>query len=223
MMRFMLFYPLLFGIVGRYILPAIAETSGFSIDANADFIVVALTMMTPLVFGAVVGFSILEDRDDHIINSIRVTPLSFNQFMSFRMAIVFCFSFITCIYVMWFSDIGNLSWGNILLIAFLASFSAPLTSLIINVLSHNKIEGFAIMKLLGMLLILPIISLFFNDAKELFFAVIPTFWPAKMVSSVIRGGEHMFISYYLYFAIGLAYVIIMNAYSYVRFVRKVLD
>lgn len=214
MMRFMLFYPLLFGVIGRYILPAIAETSDFSITANADYIVTTLTMITPLVFGALVGFSILEDRDDHIISSIQVTPLTFNQFMSFRLIVVFFFSFIACIFVMWFPDIGDLSWGNILTIAFLASFSAPLTGLIINILSHNKIEGFAIMKLLGMIIVLPVISLFFNDAKELFFAIIPAFWPAKMISSVIRGGEQMFLSYNLYFAIGIGYALIVNALGY---------
>jgi len=222
MMRFMLFYPLLFGLIGRYALPAIAETSDFAIEPNADFILAVLALITPLAFGALTGFSILEDRDDHIVNSIRVTPLTFNQFMSFRMVMVYILTFVACVFVMWFSDIGDLAWRDILVVAFLASFSAPVTGLVINIFSHNKIEGFAIMKLLGMIIILPVISLIFTDAKELFFAVVPPFWPAKMISSVIRGDEAMYLNYSLYFWLGLGYAVLVNALSYVRFIKKVI-
>lgn len=180
-------------------------------------------MMTPVIFGAVVGFSILEDRDDHIIDSIKVTPLTFNQFMSFRLIVVFFFSFAACIYVIWFSAIGDLPWKDILLIAFLASLGAPMIGLLINNFSENKIEGFAIMKLLGTIVILAIFALFFTDARELFFAIFPAFWPVKMISSVIRGDEQMFLNYNLYFWIGLAYVITANVLSYRRFVRKVVE
>lgn len=221
MTRFMFFYPFLFGFIGRYALPAIADTNGFSIEANADFIVTALTLMAPMIFGAIIGFSILDDRDDNIIDSIKVTPLTLTFFMSFRLAIVYLFSFAASIFIMWFSDIGNLTWGNILLIAFLASFSGPLTGLLINIFAGNKIEGFAMMKLIGMILIIPVISLFFNDYKELFFAVIPAFWPAKIIATVIRGDGQMFLSYWLYFWPGLAYVVILNLLGYRRFYRKI--
>lgn len=221
MMRFMLFYPLLFGVIGRYVLPAIAETASFSIEQNADFIIAALILMTPLIFGAIIGFSVLEDRDDHIIDSVKVTPLNINQFISFRLIIVYLFSFAACIYVMWFSAIGSLPLKDMILIAFLASLSAPMTGLLINVFAHNKIEGFAIMKLIGTIIILPVIALFFTDYKELFFAVIPAFWPAKMISSIVRGEEFMYLGYTLYFWIGLVYVVILNIFSYNRFSRKV--
>lgn len=223
MMRFMLFYPLLFGIIGRYILPAIARTSDFSIEANADFILAVLTLITPVAFGALVGFSILEDRDDHIINSVKVTPLTFNQFMSFRLVMVFVLTFAACIFVMWFSAIGNLPWVDIIAVAFLASLGAPMTGLVINIFSRNKIEGFAVMKLFGIIIILPVVALIFTDAKELFFSAVPAFWPAKMISTVIRGEGQMFLNYNLYLVIGLAYVLLVNVLSYRKFVNKVAE
>ena len=221
MMRFMLFYPLLFGVVGRYFLPAIARNSGFNITGNADFILAVLALMTPVIFGALIGFSILDDRDDHIIDSIKVTPLTFNQFMSFRLIVVYILSLISCIFVIWFSDVATLPWKDLLLISFLASLGAPITGLLINIFSQNKIEGFAIMKLLGIIVMLPIISLLFTDARELFFAIFPAFWPAKMISTLIRGEAQMFLSYNLYFWIGLVYVAIASLLAYKKFIRKV--
>jgi len=222
MMRFMLVYPILFGIIGRYALPAIAETSDFAIEPYADFILAVLTMITPVAFGALIGFSILEDRDDNIIDSVNVTPLSFNQFMSFRLIMVFIFSFAACMFVIWFSDIVALSWGKIIVVAAITSLSAPLTGLIINIFSSNKIEGFAIMKLMGMIIILPVISLIFTDAKELFFGIVPAFWPAKMISAIVRGDDLVHLSYNLYLWIGLGYALFSNAIIYRIFNRKIV-
>jgi len=221
MMRFMLLYPIIFGLAGRYALPAIAKSSNFNIAANADFIIAVLALMTPLMFGAIIGFSILDDRDDNIIDSIKVTPLNFNHFMSFRLIMVYLFSFAACIFVMWFAAVGGLTWPQILIVSFLASLSAPVSGLVINIFASNKIEGFAIMKLIGIIVILPVVALLFTDGKELFFAVIPAFWPAKMISAVIRGNEQMFLNYNLYFWIGFVYVMILNLIGYRSFENKV--
>ncbi len=223
MMKFLVIYPLIFGLIGRYLLPKIAETSGFSIDAFADVIVVILTLITPQMFGALIGFSILDDRDDKIFSSIKVTPLSINQFLSFRLVMVFVLSFASTIFVMWFSDIGDLPFGNIVAISFLASLSAPMTGLFINALSHNKIEGFAVMKGTGIIIIFPIIALFFLDMKEFIFSFAPGFWPAKAISTLIRGEGLFNFSYNQYYFIGLAYIILLNilVYRFFKYRTKV--
>lgn len=221
MMRFMVFYPLLFGFIGRYLLPLLEETSGFSLEFFGDYALAALTLMTPMVYGAVIGFSILDDRDDHILNSIKVTPLSIHQFLSFRLIMGFLFSMASCVFVMWFSDIGELAWRDILGVSFLASWSVPLTGLLINAYSKNKIEGFAVMKGMGTLLLIPIVSLYFTDAVELFFGIVPPFWPAKVISSVLNPEGRTYLSYQQYYVFGLAYVLILNVLVYRFFLRRV--
>lgn len=221
LMKFMVFYPILFGIIGRFILPMIADTSGFKLELYQDMIIVILTLMTPLIYGALIGFSILDDRDDSILTSIKVTPLSVHQFLSFRLATALVLSFVACTYVMWFSDIGDLPLENILAIAFLSALAAPVTGLFINALSKNKIEGFAVMKGTGTILIFPIISLFFIDKKELLFSLAPGFWPAKAISSIIRGEGILLLSYYQYYFIGLAYVVLLNIIVYRIFLKAI--
>lgn len=221
LMGFMVFYPILFGVIGRYVLPLIAENTGFSIEHFADLIVVILVLLVPHVYGALVGFSILDDRDDHILSSIHVTPLGIHQFLSFRMAVVLILSFIATTYVIWFSNIGDLTFANIIAIAFLVSLAAPMTGLFINALAKNKIEGFAVMKGTGMIIIFPIVSLFFLDKKELFFSFAPGFWPAKAISSLIRGEELLFLSFQQYYFIGLVYILGLNAIVYKIFLTKI--
>lgn len=218
--KFLLIYPIILGIVGRFILPMIAENSGFSIEHYADMIVVILTLMTPVIFGALIGFSILDDRDDNILTSIKTTPLNIHQYLSFRLIMGFVLSWIACAFVMWFSDIWEFSIVAILAISFLASLAAPMSGLLINAFAKNKIEGFAVMKGTGTIIVFPIIALFFLDKKELIFSFAPGFWPAKVISSLIRGKEMLFMSYNQYYFIGLVYVILLNVLIYKLFLKR---
>mgnify|MGYP006299978869 CR=1 FL=1 len=223
MMRFMLFYPILFGIIGRYILPMVAENSGFSIDMFADFILVFLTLMIPVIYGAVIGFSILDDRDDNVLKSVKVTPLSIDQFLSFRMIIAVVLTVIACIYVIWFSNIAEISFLNMVLISILAALAAPVSGLFINAFASNKVEGFAIMKGSGAILIFPLVALYFTDYKEFFFSFAPGFWPAKAISTLIRGEEILPLNFWLYYLIGLIYVIILNVFMYRFFLKRTMS
>lgn len=214
MMKFMLFYPIILGVVGRFFISNIAKTS------SVDFIVVILTLMTPMIYGAIIAFSLLDDRDDYILTSIRTTPLSIHKFISFRLIVSVIMAFLGCIFVIWFTDLGNLKLGSIVAIAFLTSLAAPMTGLFINSLASNKIEGFAVMKGAGTILIIPFVSLFFIDYKEFFFSIIPGFWPAKAISSLIRGEGVLLLTYYQYYFIGLLYVIVLNILVYYFFLKR---
>lgn len=221
MMKFMLIYPLIFGLLGRYLLPILFQRSGLLIYYYGDLILVILTLLIPQVFGALLGFSVLEDREDHILNSIRITPLSIHQFLSFKLLLVFLLAFLASVFVMWFSDIGDLALGSILAISFLSALSAPMIGLLINSFARNKIEGFAIMKGLGTTILFPILALYFTDGKELFFSFVPGFWPAKAISSLFRGEGMLFLGYQQYYFLGLLYVLLLNILVYRLFFQKI--
>lgn len=221
MIRFMFGYPFVFGIIGRYFVPWIAERSNLNIDLYADLILVMLTLITPIAFGAILAFSILEDRDDNILTSIKVTPLSINVFLSFRFVTVVILTYFTVVFVMWFSNIANFPVKNIFAIALLVSLEAPVYGFLINAFSSNKIEGFAVMKGTGIFMLFPIIALFFTDKKELFFSFAPGFWAAKSISSVIRGDGVLYLRYSHYYIIGVIYLVLLNLLSYKIFSKRV--
>ncbi len=221
MTRFMLIYPIIFGLFGRYLLPEIAYMGDFFLEAYADIVLAILAMFIPQIFGALLGFSLLDERDDNVMPTIRVSPLNLHQYFSFKIVMTLILSFLAAVFVIWFVDIGGLSWRNILLVSFLASLGTPINAFLINALSRNKIEGFAVMKGIGTLIVFPIIALFFTDAKEFFFAFVPAFWPVKAISSLIRGAEALPLNFSSYFALGLVYVLILNFFAYRFFLQKI--
>lgn len=219
MMGFMLGYPIICALLGRYFLPWLSEEYGFDFTPFIDLVLVILVLIIPIAYGALIGFSILDDRDDNVLTSIQVTPLSIHKFLSFRLIGVYLLCVIATVFVMWFSRIGDLSMKNIIAISFLASLEATISGLLINSFAKNKIEGFAIMKAGGSIIVFPIIALFFNGAKELFFSFAPGFWSAKVISSLVRGGG-LYLSYNQYFFIGFTYMIILNILTYLLFLKK---
>lgn len=220
MMGFMIMYPIIFALLGRYFLPWLGEKYGFNFTPFTDLILVILVLIIPIAYGALIGFSVLEDRDDHVLTSIQVTPLSIHKFLSFRLVGVYLLCVIATVFVIWFSRIGDVPMKNIIAISLLASLEAPISGLLINSFAKNKIEGFAIMKAGGSIIIFPIVALFFNGVKELFFSFAPGFWSAKVISSLVRGGG-LYLSYNQYYFIGLIYMIALNILAYLLFIRKV--
>lgn len=218
-MAFMLIYPLIFAFLGRYLLPWITEKYGFNFQHFTDLILVILVLFIPIVYGALIGFSLLEDRDDNVLINIRITPLSIHQFISFRLVGVYILCVISSIFVLWFSKVGAIPMKNIISISILSSLEAPISGLLINAFAKNKIEGFAIMKAGGSIVVFPIVSLFFTGSKELFFSFAPGFWSAKAISSLVRGGG-LYLSYNMYYFIGLIYMLILNILAYILFVKR---
>jgi len=218
--RIIIFYPLLFGAIGRYLLPYVEENTAFLIAPYADIITASLVLMMPMIFGALIAFSILDDRDDDVLDAVAVTPLGLTKFFSFRLIMIYFCSFLACLFVILFADIVQLKLTAIVHLSALASLSAPMTGLFINAFAKNKIEGFAVMKGFGALIFFPIIALFFTDFKELFFALAPGFFPAKMLSTLIRSEKTMFLSYSTYVLAGWSYGFILNILSYKIFQKR---
>jgi len=213
-------YPLMMGAAGRYLVPLIERQLGSDLSSAYPIILVALSMLSAKIAGAVVGFSILDDRDDNILHTVKVAPLSLEVFISLKLLLIYFLSVVGTIFVLWFSNLGVLPWGTIFGIALVAALQAPLLALLINVVASNKVEGFAAIKGLNVLVVFPVVALFFRDAKEFLFAIEPSFWPAKALYGALTGvPQHL--SFNGYNTIGLVYALVATLVVYKLFAQKV--
>lgn len=221
LLAFFIIYPLIFAAAARWLVPIIETRSNITLVPYYYLIVGALALFTPLIFGAVAAFSILEDRDDNILLAIKVAPLSLNFFIGIKLLIVFLLSFLSSVFIIWFSRLASVSASTLIGVSFVAAGAAPLTALLINAVASNKIEGFASVKGLGVLIILPVVALLFFDKKEFLFAFVPGFWPAKALATAMLPNQAFQLSYTAYLVLGLAYVVTLNLATYRLFKAKV--
>lgn len=217
---FVMVYPLMMGAAGRYLVPLIERQMGSDLSAAYPIILVAISMISAKIAGAVVGFSLLDDRDDNILHTVKVAPLSLEVFIGLKLLLVYFLSVVGTIFVLWFSNLGVLPWGTIVGIALVAALQAPLLALLINVVASNKVEGFAAIKGLNVLVVFPVVALFFRDAKEFLFAIEPSFWPAKALYGALTGIPQQ-LSFSAYYVFGLFYGLAATVIAYKAFANKV--
>lgn len=164
---------------------------------------ITLLLMSGIIFGAISGFSTLDDADDGVLFSLKVTPISTMYFVSVKLSMTFIFSFVATTALLFITGLlTELSLLNAIMIVLLSSLQAPFIALIMATFSSNKVEGFVIMKLTGLTLIGPIVSLFLTDWTELLLSIFPGFFPSRMLMMEITNISYTFSSPIMYFIIG---------------------
>jgi fluoroquinolone transport system permease protein len=201
-------YPFIFGAAGYFLVNYLEEQSQNPTWPN--MVAMLLVLMTSYVFGAVTGFTLLDDKDDKVLMSLKITPISTKMYVFVKLLLGYIFGFIATLIIVFatgFLDDSPL-W-MILIITLIASLQAPFLALVVNSFADNKVEGFVIMKATGMTLILPAVAFWLTDWKEFFLIIAPGFWPARMIQMELMPTEIFSIEYNLpilvYFFVGLAY------------------
>jgi fluoroquinolone transport system permease protein len=218
-------YPIILGILGYFI----TDFMNGKVEAGTlDFIVpkivaMFLIIMTGYVFGALTAFTLLDDKDDNVLMSLKITPIDVKVYVIVKLVVSFIFGFIsTLVLTLATNFLDGASIWAIIGISIVAALQAPGVTLIVNSLSNNKVEGFVYMKLSGLILIIPVLAFFYFDWTETFFIVAPGFWSARMISiellSEIPTIEFNF-TMIVYFIAGVIYNIIFS-YVFLKIYAK---
>src|SRR5512134_134742 len=91
LLRGMIALPLLIALLARFVVPIltrrIGEATGFDLAAyHAPIMSAALLLISPAICGLVVGFLLLDQRDDRTLAALQVTPLPPRAYLAYRLA-----------------------------------------------------------------------------------------------------------------------------------------
>ncbi|UNC91033.1 hypothetical protein [Candidatus Contubernalis alkaliaceticus] len=217
----MILYPLILGGLGKYLIDnQLVEGQALGVIA------MMVSLMVGFAYGAMAGFSLLDDRDDQVLTSIQISPIPLAFYLWFKIVFVYIIAVLAGFFLMWFIGDFALFAGEILLVSMLSSLQVPIVAFLVNAFAKNKIEGFITMKASGFLLLLPIGSFFFLDAKEWLFSLAPGHWAGKALQySLMRplidsGFLEMNLNFYQYVGIGFLYNIFLITVIYRFFIQK---
>lgn len=217
-------YPFIIGVVARLIM------NDPSMDAQAvDLLVIISLIISGFIFGALAGFSLLDDRDDHVFTSISISPMPLKAYITIKLGFITVLSIISSYLVVVVAGITSIEWPYVLLVALLSSLQVPLHGLLINSFASNKVEGFVVMKASGFLLIFPIAAFFFVNEVQWVFAIAPAFWPAKAIQSILlkplidANVVNLGLNYWGFLLAGLAVMLLYLSLTIRLFIRKVLS
>ncbi len=240
MTKVLLVYPVFILIVTSYVLPIVLDRFG---GDTPETIVASLVMIiifasiAPFITAAMLGFSILDNRDDNTLDTIRVTPMSLKGYVVFKSIYAYVLSVNASFLIMFgtkhlsgdgYTIMGvnlfdNFTAGNLFIYALVSGLFTPAFALLLSALAKNKIEGFAFMKGTGMIVIVPALAVIetMQDAKQYILGIVPIFWPVKgLMTSADLLTHPSNLPFVLYMVIGTLYMGVLILIFYKLFDRK---
>ncbi len=214
----MIWLPVFYALVLRWAIPPLTVWLEPYVDLTLYYhlIVSYMCVMIPsLLYGSVIGFLLLDERDDQTLTALRVTPLPFPFYLFYRGAIPFILSIIMTVVMVEVTNLIQVAILPLFAIAIVVSLGAPITTLLMNVLCTNKVQGFALIKGYGGLLFLPVPAYFLPFGWQLLTGVIPIYWPMKAFWILSDNGSN----FWLFLVVGTVYHIAL-LYALLKFFLK---
>jgi fluoroquinolone transport system permease protein len=191
MLRWMAFIPLLIAVAVRYGWPALVAQLQtryqFDLLPYQTMIMSYLVIGSPVVFGVVIGFLLLDERDEGSLIALQVTPLSLTNYLIYRLGLPVVLTMILVLISLPLAGIHTFSWDKLLLLAVVTAPLAPMLAIFLAAFANNKVQGFALMKGGGILFVLPFVAYFLADRWQWLFGLFPTYWAPKLYWMISEG------------------------------------
>ncbi len=214
---FLAAFPIIISGVAAILIPYLEENAGgqWSFLVNAMFL-----LLNGFMFGAVIAFSLLDDQDDNVLMSLKITPISARWYVLIKLFFGYVFGILGTLLIMVATGaLFDLSADISIMILLLAPMQAPIYTLLIVSLSNNKVEGFVFLKSTSLLLIAPAAGLFLSNWTELLLSPFPAYWTTKLIVS--EQGLPTYIAHsYWYFIFGVVVHLLVGYLLFEVYAKK---
>lgn len=187
----MVIFPPAVALLFRLLVPALQKILltrwGFELDPYYPLIMSFFLLTPGVIAGVLSGFVLVDERDEGVLTAIAVTPVPWWSWLTYRLAVPLGLG--TALAVATYPMVGimPLPLVDLVVIAGVAALLAPVTALFLAAFAANKVSGFAMIKILNTVNMLPIIAWFFEPPMQWIAGIVPSFWPMRMVWQACAG------------------------------------
>lgn len=160
-----------------------------------------LMLLAPTMFCFAAAMVILMEVDDHIANYYYVTPVGKHGYLIGRLVIPSLFGTIYSIILYVFFHLVKIPVSTMILGILVSAFMSVILSLMVVSLASNKVEGMAITKLSGMILLGILVPFFVKGKVQYITSFLPSFWLGKYML------ERNIIFVFISFVLSITYIV----------------
>lgn len=220
MYTFLMAFPIILAIAAYFLMPYLEE-QGAGIATH--IVTLFFILFNGFMFGAITGFTLLDDQDDNVLLSLKITPINVNHYIWIKLIISYILGVLgTLLIIITSGFISIVDPFNLIFILLLAPLHGPIVALLVNAFATNKVEGFVIMKASGLILLAPVAALFLTDWKELFLSILPGFWPARLIAIELIPMSYFLSETWIYFILGLFVNGIVIYLLYLKYKKRIM-
>ena len=144
---------------------------------------VAFTVVVPVLIGVVVGFMLLEEKQDRVWRALAVTGVRLRRYLVWRAMTCLAMAALVCLLCLLIAGPPGLSAVRQTCLALGAAPLAAAVALGLAAWTRDAIQGFAATKLLLVLLVLPAVAPLLAAPWRELLALVPSWW-------IVRAAEN---------------------------------
>jgi fluoroquinolone transport system permease protein len=146
-------------------------------------------VLSALAVGLVGGLLLLESREDGSVVALALSPLPLDAYVATASAILSIVAAGLILLESLLIGLGLPSWGPLLATAVVGGLFAPLVALYVASFASNKLEAFALLKLLGLIGAVPLAAYFLPTPWQYLGGLVPPYWALKAWWVAEAGGR----------------------------------
>jgi len=137
--------------------------------------------------GTIFGFVLIEEKDNHTITALLVSPLPLNQYVAYRVGVPLGIAFFQIIIAVLIVNVAVPPLWQLALLSAGASLSAPLALLYLAIFAENKVQALALIKFLGIAGFIIPLAWFIPEPLQFLFGLFPPYWVSKAYWLALEG------------------------------------
>jgi fluoroquinolone transport system permease protein len=187
--------PLVVAVVLRWGVPILGEwlrvRVGFDLAPYHPLIVGSYVLVGPSIVGFIGGFLLLDERDDRVLDAIRVTPVSLDSLLAYRLGVPLILGSLITVIGYPVINLVSVPVTSLVVSTILAACTGPILALLLAGFADNKVSGFALTKLFSAVSNVALVAWFLPMPWQLAAGVVPSYWPMKVVWQTAAGTTWM--------------------------------
>lgn len=184
----------------RFGLPALNEfieqqDFSFTLREHYPMIIALATWLTgPSLIGIITAFLLLDEREDHTIHAMLVTPISLTSYVTYRVGQCALLSLLVTPLMVYAIGIEVPSWHQALPLSIGAALTGPIYALFFATIAENKVQALAIMKFANFGAFAILFGWFVAEPVQWLFGIFPPFLISKAYWMALEGNPLWWIA-----------------------------
>jgi fluoroquinolone transport system permease protein len=199
---------LLLALLIRYAVPFLTPwlmaEIGIDLPPYYPLIMGMVLLLASAMTGTVVGFILLDERDERTLTALLTTPIPLSAYVAYRLGLPIVLALIITPFAVYIAGLVTIPLWQLLLVTLLASLSGAGTALVLVSFADNKVTGLAVMKMFQGVQVVPLAAFFLVPPWQWVAGIVPTYWPMAVYWRMVADQ-----SFWLYWLIGIVYNILV--------------
>jgi fluoroquinolone transport system permease protein len=212
--------PVVMAVVFRLGVPVgseiLLERLGFDLQPYYPLIASLLLFLVPTLVSIMVGFLLLDEKDERTLLALLVSPLPLSHFLLYRAALPTVLGMAVTLLTFPLTNLVQIGLAELLLVCFLAALTGPINALFLAAFAGNKVAGLNVLKFVNLVMLLPIVAFLVPMPVQLWAGLIPHYWGMKVFVQAAEGE-----AYWAYALVAALYSLTLIALLLWQFRRSI--